>query len=133
MLKLGQKSHASKVWSHTEVQTFADISGDVNPIHLNQAYAESTIFKSRIVHGFLVGSLISSVIGNQMPGNGTIYLFQEMKFIRPVFIDEQVFCEVEVIELWPEKLRAKLKTTCLKGQGEVVIEGFALVKYPDAL
>jgi 3-hydroxybutyryl-CoA dehydratase len=128
MVYLGQKECISNKWSEEDVNTFSSISGDKNPIHLDQAFAEKTQFKGKIVHGFLVGSLISSVIGNKLPGNGTIYLYQEMKFLSPVFIDEEITCEVEVIELWKDKARAKLKTTCLKSNGEFVIQGFALVK-----
>ncbi len=130
MIKIGQKQTASKAWSNEDIELFSLLSGDINPIHLDDNFAKNTIFKKRIVHGFLVGSLISSVIGNHLPGVGTIYLYQDMKFINPVYIDEKIICEVEVIEVVPEKSRAKLKTTCFKNEDNtIVIEGFALVKY----
>ncbi len=133
MIKLGQIARASKSWSGIDVEIFSEISGDKNPIHLNNDFAANTIFKQRIVHGFLVGSLISSVIGNQLPGVGTIYLYQEMKFVNPVFINELVFCEVEVVDIIQEKHRAKLKTTCFKEDKTTVIEGFALVRFQNEL
>lgn len=129
MIKIGDKSSAKRKWSKQDVVLFAQLSGDVNPVHINEEYAKETIFGKCIVHGFLVGSLISAVIANQLPGEGAIYLNQEMKFRKPVFYDEEITCEVEVLEIILEKSNFKLKTTCFKENGEVVIEGTALIKH----
>lgn len=129
MINIGDKAIAKRSWEEKEVQLFSELSGDINPIHLDAEYAKKTIFKKQIVHGFLVGSLISQVIANQLPGNGSVYLYQDMKFKKPVYFGEEIVCEVEVIEIIPEKSHIKLKTTCYKEGNVIVIEGVALVKH----
>lgn len=108
---------------------FALVTGDKNPVHLNKKYAQNSIFKERIAHGFLVGSFISVVIGNDFPGNGTIYLSQTLKFIKPVFIDDKIVVNVKVINK-TDKNWLTLKTTCCNSYNEIVIEGEALVIPP---
>lgn len=108
---------------------FAENSGDKNPVHLDDNYARSTIFKKRIAHGFLVGSLISAILGNDFPGKGTIYLSQMMKFKAPVFVDDKINVKVVIIS-FPKDKQILLNTKCINQNGEVVIDGEAIVLPP---
>ena len=118
--------------SREMIEGFAEVTGDKNPIHLDENYAKNSIFKSRIAHGFLVGSFISSVLGNDYPGNGTIYLSQSMKFLKPVFIGDSIKVEVEVTEI-TEKNWLILKTDCINQHEKTVITGEATVIPPDSV
>ncbi|ERM91726.1 enoyl-CoA hydratase [Caldanaerobacter subterraneus subsp. yonseiensis KB-1] len=129
-LKVGDKDHFEKTITETDVYLYAGITGDFNPVHINQIEAEKTMFKGRIAHGMLTAGLISTVLGTKLPGTGTIYLGQELKFTKPVRIGDTIKAEVEVIEIIPEKNRVKLKTTCTNQNGEVVLEGIATVLAP---
>jgi len=108
---------------------FADNSGDKNPVHLDESYASNTIFKKRIAHGFLVGSLISAILGNDFPGEGTIYLSQLMKFKAPVFIDDKIDVQVVILS-FPKGKQILLETKCINQNGVVVIDGEAIVLPP---
>jgi len=112
------------------IDGFAEHTGDRNPVHLDEDFAKNTKFKKRIAHGFLVGSLISSVLGNDYPGNGTIYLSQSMKFLKPVFIGDEITVFITIEEI-TEKNWLELKTVCKNQDGDNVIEGDALVIPPD--
>jgi 3-hydroxybutyryl-CoA dehydratase len=129
-LKVGDSAQISKTITETDIGLFAKVTGDFNPVHLDQAYAEKTPFKGRIAHGILSAGFISNVLGNLLPGPGTIYLSQEVKFLAPVRIGDTITVRVEVIELIPEKNRAKFKTTCTNQEGKEVIDGAALVMPP---
>jgi 3-hydroxybutyryl-CoA dehydratase len=124
-LKIGDSAQISKKIAETDINDFARVTGDFNPLHLDQAYAEKTIFKGRIAHGLLSMGLLSTILGNILPGHGTIYLSQEVKFLAPVRIGDTITARVEVIELLPEKNRAKFKTTCTNQDGKVVVDGVA--------
>ena len=124
-LKIGDSAQISKTITESDIELFARATGDFNPVHLDQAYAEKTSFKGRIAHGLLSVGLLSSILGNILPGHGTIYLSQEVKFIAPVKIGDTITARVEVIELIPEKNRAKFRTTCLNQEGKVVVDGIA--------
>ena len=113
------------VISEQLIERFAEASGDRNPIHLDNEFAEKSIFKKRIAHGFLIGSLISNVLGNYFPGNGTIYLNQTMNFRRPVFIDDVITVSIEVIDI--NENRATLNTLCHNQLSKIVISGTANV------
>jgi acyl dehydratase len=126
---VGDKAIVKKVFTAEEVELFAVLSTDKNPVHLDDTYSATTIFKKRIVHGFLVGSLISAVLGNKMPGNGSIYLSQTMNFKRPVYLNDEVTCIVEIMEIIPEKSIYKLNTNCYNSNNEIVIEGNAVIKW----
>jgi len=128
-LKIGDKAQFSKSITDEEIRLFAKISGDDNPIHLNEEYAKESIFKQRIAHGFLVGSFISAAIGKSLPGNGTIYLSQNMKFIAPVMINDTVTAYIEVLD-FPKGNQVLLSTICKNQDQKVVIEGTALVIAP---
>lgn len=127
---IGQKASAKKTITDKDVQDFARISGDYNPVHLDEEYASKTRFGRRIVHGILVSSLISKVIGTDLPGKGTIYLSQNLKFMKPVYIGDEIEAEVEIADWDLKKKRMKLKTIVKRGN-ECVIEGEALVMPPE--
>ena len=124
-LKIGDSAQISKTITESDIELFAKATGDFNPIHLDQAYAEKTVFKGRIAHGVFSLGLLSNIFGNIFPGPGTIYLSQEVKFLAPVRIGDTITGRVEVIELIPEKNRAKFKTTCINQEGKLVVDGFA--------
>lgn len=125
---IGQSASLKKVFCTEDVEAFANISRDSNPIHLDPVYAEQSMFGKRIVHGFLVGSLISAVFGTQLPGEGAIYLHQEMNFRKPVFHGEEITATVVVTNIRKEKSILYFDTKCENGRGEVVIDGKAILK-----
>ncbi len=129
-LTVGDTAEFAKTISESDVYSYAGITGDLNPAHVNEAYAEKTFFKTRIAHGMLVGGLISTVIGTQLPGPGTIYMKQSLSFLAPVKIGDTITARVTVLEKLPEKGRIRLKTTCINKEGAVVIDGEALVSPP---
>lgn len=128
-INLGYKYKKSFLVDEETVRIFAKASRDNNPVHLNEEFAKGTIFKKRIAHGMLLGGFISSILGNDFPGNGTIYLNQSMTFRKPVFINETVEIIVEVIEM-TEKGWLSLTTNCFVND-DVVMEGKALVIPPN--
>lgn len=128
-LKIGQTASLQKTFSAADVTLFAGISLDVNPIHMSEGYAAETIFGKRIVHGLLTSGLISAVLANKLPGPGTIYLGQELKFLAPVYLGDDITATVEIIELRDDKKIVKLSTTCVNQAGKTVISGVATVKF----
>ncbi|NWF69234.1 MAG: MaoC family dehydratase [Chloroflexi bacterium] len=129
-LNIGDTASRSKTITHEDVLAFAQASGDTNPVHLDDAYAASTRFGRRIAHGMLTGSLISAILGNDLPGPGTVYLGQEFKFKAPVFIGDTVTATVAVVNYRPDKRIATLRTTCTNQDGVLVLEGEAVVMTP---
>lgn len=129
-LKVGQKASHTKTITETDVYLFAGISGDDNPMHINEEYAKNTFFKGRIAHGILSASLISAVLGKQLPGVGTIYMGQDLKFLAPVRFNDTITATVEVIEVNVEKNQARLKTVVTNQEGREVVTGEALVSPP---
>lgn len=129
-ISLGEQASFQKTISETDVYLFAGISGDINPVHLNEVEASKTLFKGRIAHGILVSGFISAVLGNQLPGPGTIYLGQELTFTAPVRFGDTVKATVEVIEIIQEKNIIKLQTICTNQDEKVVIKGIATVMPP---
>ena len=107
---------------------FANISADKNPLHLDRDFGKASIFGHRIVHGMLVASLFSGIIGVKLPGKGTIYLRQTLKFMAPVSIGEKVTATVEILNIRENKPIITLRTTCVNQAGEVVLDGEAVVK-----
>jgi len=130
-LKYEEGETFSKKFLITEhkVESFALITGDVNPIHLDQEYAKNTVFKERISHGMLVASCISNVIANDLPGPGSIYLSQNLNFKKPVFLGDMVNVVVEITKIKEEKKIMFLKTQCLDDEEDIVIDGEAVVKF----
>src|SRR4030043_1710291 len=124
-LKLGDSAEITRLITEELVNDFAGVIGDFNPVHTDQAYAEKTQFKGKIAHGALSIGFLSTVLGNILPGHGTIYLSHEIKFLAPVRIGDTITAKVEVIELVPEKNRAKFRTTCSNQDGKEVVDGIA--------
>ncbi len=129
-LEIGMMRYVRKVVTDEDIELFAQISTDHNPVHLDEAYAQDTIFEGRIAHGMLTAGLISAVIGEQLPGHGTVYLGQNLKFLAPVRPGDQVTAEVEVMDIDFAKRRVKLDTRCLVGSKKVLI-GDATVLAPS--
>jgi 3-hydroxybutyryl-CoA dehydratase len=117
--------------SAEEVNRFAEIVGDSNPIHLDEGYAENSFFKKRIVHGAFLAGLISKVLGMDFPGEGTVYISQASSFKRPVFVDSTVKVEVKITAVNVEKRRLVLDTTILNSDGKACLTGSAEVWLPE--
>lgn len=124
-IKLGETFVENIRFTQERVNLFAECTGDNNPIHLDMEYAEKTPFKKPIVHGFFAGSVFSKVFGTQWPGEGTIYMFQEMAFLAPIFVEEDYIAKFEVIEVNEEKHRGLIKTTLETKDGKIAISGQA--------
>lgn len=126
-LYIGQEY--SKTFRVTEEKgrAFAEISQDYNPLHLDEEYAKGTIYKGRIVHGMLVASFISGVLGNDFPGKGTVYLGQELRFIRPVRYGDEISVIIKIMDMDAETKKVKLSTICKNQIGKNVIEGYAYI------
>ena len=125
-LRVGQTAQMSKQITSADLSLFAAVTGDFNPVHFDPVYAAGTFFKERVAHGMIAAGLISGVIGMKLPGPGTIYIQQTVKFLAPVKINDVVTVKVEVLELL-EKNRVKLKTTVVNQEGVTVVDGEALV------
>lgn len=128
---VGQKASISKTISECDIYNYAGITGDFNPVHINECYAKDTQFKSRIAHGMLSAGMISSVIGTQLPGPGSIYMGQTLRFCLPVKIGDTITATVVVKEIIPEKHRIILETICYNQNGAEVLTGEAKVFYAD--
>lgn len=129
-LRVGQSASIGKTISEADILMFTAVSLDTNPIHLDAEAAKQTVFGERIAHGMLSASLISALLGTRLPGAGSIYMRQSLRFVAPVKIGDTVRATVEVVSLNPEKKRATLKTICMVGD-ELVIEGEAYVQVPS--
>lgn len=125
-IQLGMSATFAKTITEADVVLFAAVSGDNNAMHINEEFAQTTAFKGRIAHGMLSASVISAAIAGRLPGPGTIYLGQNLRFKAPVRAGDTVHATVTVTEMIPEKRRVKLETLCTVA-GKVVIEGDALV------
>ena len=129
-LHVGQAASVGKTISEADILLYTAVSSDTNPLHLDAEYAARSMFGARIAHGMLSAGLISAVLGTRLPGPGTVYIAQSLRFLAPVFIGDTVVATVEVAELIPDKLRARLSTRC-QVAGKKVIEGEALVVLPS--
>lgn len=129
-LTIGQTASLGKTITEADILLFAAVSLDTNPVHVNEEAAKASIFGTRIAHGMLSASLLSAVLGTQLPGAGTIYMGQTLRFRAPVKPGDTVIATVEVTALNVEKKRATLKTVCAVGE-EVVVEGEAYVQVPS--
>lgn len=127
-IQIGDTASFSKTISEFDIYQFAGITGDFNPLHINQEFAETTIFKGRIAHGILTGSFISTVLGTKIPGPNSIYLSQSFRFTAPVRIGDTVKAVVEVVEKRDEKKLITLKTQVFNQDGEIVVDGEAVIK-----
>ena len=126
-IKMGQSAEVVHTVTEKDIQVFGDLSGDYNPLHFNEDWAKTTMFRGRIAHGILTAAFISTAIGMHLPGPGTIYMSQSMRFLGPVRIGDTITARVEVVMLNDEKERITLKTTCTNQEGKVVMDGEALV------
>ena len=126
-INIGDKAEFTKTISETDIYLYAGITGDFNPVHINKEYSKTTIFKERVAHGMLSAGLISTVLGNQLPGPGAIYLSQVLNFVAPVKIGDTVTAEVEVIGKDLQRRIVRLKTVCRNQEGVPVINGEASV------
>lgn len=130
-LEIGMTATRTKIFTDDDIRQFAAISGDTNSIHLDETYAAASRFGKRIVHGMLTASLISAILGIDLPGLGTIYLSQTFQFKAPVFIGDEVTARVELIKYREEKRIATFRTTCTKQDGTLVLDGEAVVLAPE--
>jgi acyl dehydratase len=128
-IQVGDTAEVSKTITDEDVRVFADLTGDHNPVHLDDQYASATRFKRRVAHGMLTASLISSVLANQLPGEGTIYLSQSLKFVAPVYLDDTVTARVTITGIREDKPVATLETVCINQRGELLIKGEAVVLF----
>lgn len=129
-LEVGMTRSLQKIVTDQDIEMFAEVSTDRNPVHLDDQYAQDTIFEGRIAHGMLTAGLISAVIGEQLPGHGTVYLGQTLKFMAPVRPGDNVEAEVEVLSIDYARRRVQLKTEARVGE-TVVLKGEATVLAPS--
>ena len=129
-IEIGMSRYLRKVVTDRDIALFAEVSTDHNPVHLDEEYARDTIFEGRIAHGMLTAGLISAVIGEQLPGHGTVYLGQSLKFLAPVRPGDMVHAEVRVAAVDHARRRVTLETHCAVGD-RVVLKGEALVLAPS--
>ncbi len=129
-IALGDSASFTKTVTEADVVQFAGMSGDFNPAHIDAVSAEKSIFGQRIAHGMLSAGFISTVLGTQLPGPGTIYMAQELRFTKPVYFGDTVTATCTVVERIEEKNRIKLETVVVNQRGETVITGFATVMPP---
>ena len=131
LYKPGDGYSFERTISADDVRQFAQVVGDLNPVHLDAEFAEKSFFKNRIVHGAFLGGLISKILGMDFPGQGTIYISQNSVFKRPVYVDTTVRVEVKITEVITEKRRLVLDTTVLNEKGDICLVGSATVWIPE--
>lgn len=117
---IGDEASITKKITEEDIKSFADISGDVNPLHLDQEFAEKTQFGSKIAHGFMLVSYFSALFGTRLPGPGCVYLSQKVKFLKPVYVNDTVTAKVKLIKFNPKSGRLTFKTTCTVLNTEVI-------------
>ena len=130
MIKIGESASMTKTFSDEDVRTFAEISGDRNPIHLDDEYAATTRFGKRLVHGILTSGMISALLGMELPGPGSIYIKQALNFRAPVYIGDTITASVTVTKIRNDKPIVTLETICKNQAGSVVIDGEAVLLTP---
>lgn len=126
-IEVGQIEELSMLVSADKVEAYAHLVGDLNPVHLDEAFAAKTIFRRRIAHGLLPAGLISAVLGTRLPGPGAIYLSQDLEFKRPVYLEDSITAKVEVVEKYDQHKKVKLHTWVENQAGQTVLDGQALV------
>lgn len=126
-LKIGMKESIAKTITEADIILYSGISLDCNPVHLNEIYAETSRFKKRIAHGMLTAGLISAVLGTKLPGEGTIYLEQNLKFKQPVYLGDTITAACEIIDIIEEHRKIILSTICTNQDGKIVLTGEAKV------
>ncbi|MCP3674560.1 MAG: MaoC family dehydratase [Gammaproteobacteria bacterium] len=129
-ISVGAKASIKKAFSSDELEAFAKLSKDFNPIHLDEEAGKNSIFKQRVVHGALVNSLFSGLLGCELPGEGTIFIEQTIKFKAPVFLDQEIEAFVEITNIREDKPVITLRTYALNDEGTIVIDGVAIILFP---
>ncbi len=129
-LEIGVQAIRVKTITDEDIRLFAQITNDTNPVHLDESYAATTQFGRRIAHGMLTASLVSAVLANDLPGPGTVYLGQDIKFKAPVFIGDTITAKVELTQYRADKRIATFRTTCTNQDDKLVLEGEAVVLAP---
>ena len=127
--QVGMSAEITRSFSVTDIKSFSDLSGDINPVHLNQDYAKRSEFGACIVHGALASSIFSTIFANTLPGPGCIYLKSESRFLKPIYLDEEVTFLVEIIDILKEKKRLIFKTTAITRSKECIV-GIAEIFIP---
>jgi acyl dehydratase len=130
-LQEGQRAFIKKRFSSQDVEQFAELSLDRNPIHLDEKAAAQSVFGRRVVHGMLVASLFSALLGQHLPGEGTIFLGADIQFKGPVFVDDEVTAFVQIEKIREDKPIVTLRTWCENSKGETVVDGKAVAKAPS--
>lgn len=129
-LSIGDSEQIQKKVTERDINQFAEITGDKNPVHLDEKYAKNSIFKNKVAHGMLTASLFSNILGNKFPGNGTIYLKQSLTFCKPVYVNEMITAKIIVKDINYDKQQVLFETFCYNEKNEIVIKGEALVMPP---
>ena len=124
---VGDSAEITKTIEQSDVDAFAEVTGDHNPVHVDEEFAMTTRFGKRIAHGMLTASLISAVLANKLPGEGSVYLGQTLQFVAPVFPGDEITARVTVKEIREDKPIMKLETICLNQHGKIVVRGEATV------
>lgn len=127
ILKVGDIASVKRQFFVDDVKSFAKLTGDYNPIHFDESYASQTIFGKPIVHGPLVITLITTLFANELPGYGAVYLSHDVRYLHPVYINDEITAIVEIIEI-SEKQHIFLKTTCTNQNGILILDGVARLK-----
>src|SRR6185436_16784173 len=130
-MKVGDSADITKTIEQSDIDAFARVTGDHNPVHVDEEFAKTTRFGRRIAHGMLTASLISAVLANHLPGEGSVYLGQTLKFVAPVFPGDEITARVTIREIREDKPIVKLETVCVNQRDEVVIRGEATVLLPQ--
>lgn len=130
--KAGDSAETTRTIEQADVDAFASVTGDHNPVHVDETFAKETRFGRRIAHGMLTASLISSVLANKLPGKGSVYLGQTLQFVAPVFPGDEITARVIVKEVREDKPIVKLETICVNQRGETVIRGEATILVPTS-
>ena len=129
-LTLGATSSRTRTITEADIRAFAEVSGDTNPIHLDAEYAATTVFQRPIAHGMLTASMISQILGTDLPGLGTIYLSQSMNFKAPVYIGDTITANITLVKYRDDKRIATFETTCTNQDDKVILDGEAVVIAP---
>ena len=129
-LHVGDEAEWSRTVTETDIALFAAATGDMNPFHMDEEFAKTTVFGGRIAHGMMLAGMISRVLGMQLPGHGTIYASQSLSFRAPVRIGDTVTARVQVAEVLRDQRRVRLSTTCRNQEGTILVEGEAMVSPP---
>lgn len=127
----GDTAAFSKTLSESDVYLYAGITGDMNPAHINEEYAARTFFKGRIAHGMLLGGFISTILGTLLPGPGSVYISQSLRFLAPARIGDTITARAEVTDVLSEKNRVILRTTCVNQDGTLIVDGEAMMSVPQ--